>query len=124
MLIVCVCVCVAFLCVGIIIRCVIKLKRTLRNIEAGNQNSPSDEDPNRLSSRSTARSGSGSRSSGYDADVSGSDEEQLQEPDSRYLSMIPEERLSQLEVPESNPAREVNADRIAGLEPDRAHRGE
>ena len=115
-----VCVSVGLLCIGMVIYVVIRRKRTIRNIEAGSQSYPSDEDLSRLSSRSTAHSGSGSHRSGYDADVSASDEERLGALDSRYLSTIPEERLSQLGLPESSLMREVIADRAAGSEPDRA----
>lgn len=121
-----VCVIVGLLCVGLCIHGVVERKRAPLDLERGYVNGDSAEELSTQDSQTAnASPGSGSGSSGYEADVSDGDEQAGRMQVSHCLSTIPEERLSQLSEPEPSHVREVDHNVAAGAEaygPSRATR--
>ncbi|KAK5955032.1 hypothetical protein OHC33_003711 [Knufia fluminis] len=117
-----ICVVVGLACAGMIAYGVIQRRKVVRDWEAGYMSGLSEEELSTLSSRRT--SGGDSDSSGYQADIS--DSENGEGPAyARYsLSTISEERLSQLSVPEQVHVRDACPNRVASAEPGRNGRGE
>lgn len=97
---------IALVCIAMIIYGVIRRKRIMRDLEAGYLSGLSEEELSTPNSRATASSGSGNDSSGYDVDVSDKESGHRPASISHRLSTIPEERLSQLAMPEPSHGRQ------------------